>query len=162
MSKFELIYLNEKIGNGMYAKQTPLQLIKSKDPSAISYLLNLRLGNSYYEPKSFQVDLHHVLDNLIRNNAQFKIYATKYTETDYNLWLAEKRLERKKAEIQREEKTKRKREEIVKFQEEQRLKDLAAKQHKEEYLAKKAHEIELLKRLEQDRQDTYSTSWGTW
>lgn len=164
--KSDKVDLNTAIWFGIFKGSVPKIMIKSGNVEGIKYLLWMRsvLNEKGFPRFMFHVDLHHVLDNVLRRNALavFNEYEPKYTETDYNLWLAEKRIERKKAEIAKEEEAQRKREELAKFQEQQRLKDIAAKRRRDEYLAKKSHEAELLKRLDQDRQETYATAWGEW
>lgn len=163
--KTDKIELNTTIWFGIHKGCVPAKLIQERNMAGINYLFWMRtVRNEKGFPRfMFNEDLHHVLDDLIRKNlSAFGHNETKYSETDYNVWRAEKRLERKKAEIKKEQETKRKQKEIAEFQEQERLKSQAIKQRQEEYLAKRAIEQEKLKRLEEERELTYSNAWGTW
>lgn len=166
-AKTDKVDLHSQIWFGIFKGSVPAKLIKSTNIEGIKYLLWMRtVRNERGFPRfMFDEELHHVLDQVLRLNesvSAFAEYSERYTETQYTLWLAQKRIEKKKAEAAKQERIIKQREEIAKFQEEERIKSLRIKRQQEAYLAEQAAKKLRLQNLEADRAKAYDSEWGGW
>ncbi len=162
MSSGNLINLKTVLWFGIYKGATPAELLKKKNVEGIKYLAWMRSGG-FKSPIPFHKDLHHALDQILRlNSAVFAECKPRFSESDYNVWLAEKRLEKMKAEKIKADEAQRKQKELAKFQEQQRNKDLEIKRQQAQYLQKKELERRHLNELKEARESAYSSEWGIW
>lgn len=154
------LYLDKEIEYGVYSGHTPATLIKNKNIQAIEYFIDLR-ENPHSRVK-LQTDLHHVLDSIIRSNQKLSRHETRFTRTEYDLWLAEKRVKKITEEKLKKAELEKKKTELQAKMERQRLEALNERKR----LAEEAREARL-KQIQKEndiakRAEVYSTNWAAW